>query len=219
MILCNILNTLAKPGVDVLIDSILTLALIGVYLKQNGIQKTQMKFQATSTNLNAADKLQTLYDSYYQLHRFLLNSRNEMLCATLTSIWLSKERIIEFNGLRKAYIEEVAKVDFFVSKETLRELREYIDFSLEYWSELCSLHTIIIPSYNELAQEYDDVYRMFQETECQMPVSEFMNAIASVDAEYKNFYFKFSDINSKFESKSSRLLNKFRAKEGLGSII
>lgn len=216
---CQIIDVIEQPWVAVLLDTVLTIGLIIIYCRQNKIQKLQGEIQATSVNLNAADKLQTLYDAYFNLNRFLFTSRNEMFTPALVELWQTKERVEEFRELRRTYIQEVAKVDFFVSKETLLELRDYIDASLDYWNELSSLHITILPSYRELASDYDDVYREFQDSEWGMPVKDFMEDIASVDKEYKSFYQKFAEADRVFHFKSERLLNKFKAKEGIGSII
>lgn len=211
----NFLDVVGHPGVNVLV----TIILIIVYCKQTKILRSQEEIQALSINLNAADKLQTLYDSYFNLNRFLFYSRNEMFTPAIVAHWKTEERIKEFGEFRSKFIQEVQKVDFFVSKDTLQELREYCEASLTYWNELCSLHIIILPSYNELADRYDDVYREFQDSDYEMSVSDFMMDIAKVDEEYKYFYHKFATANRDFELKSNTLLKKFKAKEGIGSII
>ena len=125
----RILELLGTNGVDVLIDSVFTLFLILIYCKQIKLQREQTKIQATATNIDAADRLQKLYDAFYELYRFLLGSRNELLSATLVNNWNNTDRLNLFNSLCERFVLEVSKVDFFVSKGTLVELRDYEQFS------------------------------------------------------------------------------------------
>lgn len=206
------------------VELLCTVCLVIIYFKQarimskqKEIQQKQHKLQERTANIEVADKLQGLYNSYMRLHTTIIDMREGLFSPPLVTMWGSNaEMFDEYGKCSTEYEKQINRSTFWVSKTTLNELREYLMLSRDYFHKIQLLAMAIKSAYN--SQEYDEAYRTYIESEGKLSVRAFMESLKTVD-KFHAPYDDFADINGKVEHLSKTILEKFKEKEGFGEII
>ncbi len=211
-----------------LVDILCTIALVFIYFRQMTLMKNQkelqdkqLEIQRNSIDLGPAQLLQNLYFAFQNYHVTILLDERDLLMPGVDFRIDCSNRLKELAEANGEFAQELAKLQFIVSKSTYDELNEYYKCAERVGDLLFNSLAPALVSYEasyKYSDEYDRLLKSYQEASGFMPIGDYMDEMAKLD-DHKDPYLNYKQAKRNYDSLFNSISKKFESRFGFGNLL